>query len=251
MVLKIALKDQIQHLLKFRRGSVNSVLQWPELLHKAPQIIFEGFADFHPDVFKIVSEVGVQHQRDDAGARIVAMFRPRPAIICDVSAQILERAASDRGEHVGPDLSGVRPGLRRADGYPEGQFPLNRTGKSPDRNLLAPDSGKGHFLASPEAADERDIAKHSLAAVMIGMRCDYIVMFMPAGSERDGCSAARKIVHDSPVLRDANRVVQREDEAAGANLNVTRNYRKGCTKQSGIGIQATKSLKMALRSPHG
>ena len=74
---------------------------------------------------------------------------------------------------------------------------------------------------------------------------------MPARGKRKPHAPAGKIIHNGPFLRDANRIMQRQNDAAGPDLNAVGDGRDGGAGEGGIRIESAKGMKMAFRSPDG
>ena len=74
---------------------------------------------------------------------------------------------------------------------------------------------------------------------------------MPSCGKGDANASVRKVIHQRPILRDAHRAMQREHEAAGANLHVLRDHGQCGAQHRGIGIESTKGLEVPLRRPYG
>src|SRR5206468_9389594 len=63
--------------------------------------------------------------------------------------------------------------------------------------------------------------------------------------------SARQIVDNGPFFGDANRILQRQDDASGADLRALSRCGNRGTRDRGIGIQTAKLVEVPLRGPDG
>ena len=63
--------------------------------------------------------------------------------------------------------------------------------------------------------------------------------------------ALREVVHQRPLFGDADRVVQRQDDAAGADLHPLGDGGDRGAGDGRVGVQPAEGVEVALRRPDG
>src|SRR5262249_35105563 len=146
--------------------------------------------------------------------------RPRLAIDGQLLRDLLDGLPEQVREEAEPVFSCETERLWTSGcGDPHRQLGLERPGERAYRDRLPVRSRLAHRLAAPEPSHDLDAPSHDLSPVFEVLRLEDEVVLVPARREGDADPAAREIVYQSPVLGDANGIVQREDATAGADPN--------------------------------
>lgn len=95
-----------------------------------------------------------------------------------------------------------------------------------------------------------DTGKQVLFALLVAVRSEDEVRRIPAGSERDSDATSGEVVDHRPVLGNSNRMMERENDATGANLDALCDRRDRCGSDRGVGVKAAEGVEMPLRRPN-
>src|SRR6185369_492934 len=118
-----------------------------------------------------------------------------------------------------------------------------------DRNFLTTDARHHERLAGPQPLNQFDVTEHHFLAIFIDSGREYEVVRMPARSEGDSGATIGKIVDHRPLFRNTHWMMQRQSDAACANLHAFSDHRECCTEHGRIRIKATEILKVSFRRP--
>src|SRR5262249_15001032 len=134
-------------------------------------------------------------------------------------------------------------------GQPDRQLWLDRTGENFDLDCIAGAALEGARLASPELTDDFNLAQHHFFAVAILLRREDKIVRMPSRSERDADATPREIIDYRPFFGDADRVVQREYDTSGPDLDTLCDGGNRSARHGWVGVETTKGMKVTLRRP--
>src|SRR6516162_2842097 len=84
---------------------------------------------------------------------------------------------------------------------------------------------------------------------MVRTQCK--VLAVPAGGKGDLYPATREIVHNSPFLGHANRIVEGQNDATGPEADALGLLAEGRVQDHRTGVQAAHLREMALGQPDG
>ena len=171
------------------------------------------------------------------------------AIRGDLLRQFIHALVHEIAEHA--EALAARLGIRLPvdAGEPDRQLLLHRLGKELHRERAAARRGHLHLLTAPELLDNLQVLDVQLTPFLERIRREDEVVRMPAGGDGDRRTAVGEIVDHGPLLRHAHRVVQRQDHAAAAQLQLLRLERERAGQQRRVRREATHGMKMALRQP--
>ena len=180
-------------------------------------------------------------------------FRKGGAVELHLARDFVDRLAKQVGQHVGPRLSGLTPGVRVACGGDPGRnFAGDRARLGLHGEGGAVLAGELHRFAAPQAADLVQRVEKRLAVGggrVLGSQ-DKVVG-LPAGGEGHAGAAVGQVVDDRPFLGDAGRMVERRDDAARADADRLRDGGGGGPGDRGVGVGAAEGMEVAFRRPDG
>src|ERR1041385_943073 len=108
---------------------------------------------------------------------------------------------------------------------------------------------KSHLFARPQPPHLLDAVKHYLFTVCKILRCQNEITRMPARGESHFNSSRRKIVYDRPLLRDANRIVQRKHDASRTQTDPFGDHCQRSSQDGRIRVKPSEVQKVPLRRP--
>src|SRR5207244_363062 len=88
-----------------------------------------------------------------------------------------------------------------------------------------------------------------VSPVRVALRREREVARVPARREGDAGPPVREVIDDRPLLRDADRVMEREDDAPRADADARR---RGGERRAGDGrvrVEAAEGVEVPLRRP--
>src|SRR5262245_188540 len=166
--------------------------------------------------------------------------------------QHLDALAQQVSQHVSTHLTCKTKGLGgTCRSKPDWQLVLDRPRQRFDSNLLTIHAGENHLLTAPETTHCFNATHRHLFAMSIILRRKQEVVSVPARSERDSYPAFREIVDNGPFLGDSHRMMKRQHDTAGPDLDSIRNRCDGSARYRGIWEEAAEGMEVTLRSPDG
>src|SRR6185295_17071660 len=118
-----------------------------------------------------------------------------------------------------------------------------------DLHRLALAVGRLVRAALPEPPDRLDAVEGDLLPVRVALRGEDEVVGVPADGEGDVDPAVGEVVHHRPFLGDADRMVKRHHDAAGAQPEVLRGFGEEHGQERRIREDAAELVEVALGDP--
>ncbi len=233
--------------VRLQAEAVHHVL---EQAHRRLQVADERRAGNGACCVGILADKGMQQHTDPAALHAVAMLDQGPAIQREIALQFLDGLPHQVGENARADLASATIGIRIPhDGDPDRQLRLPGHREQLDLDLFGRTVPHPQGLAPPERLDLFDTLEHQLAMAAERLGREHEIVRVPAGSAGDAHPALREVVHHRPLFRDPHRMVQRQHDAARAQLDV-RGFPRQCSAQHRrIGREPTEGMEMPLRQP--
>ncbi|CAM3619456.1 hypothetical protein COSO111634_20880 [Corallococcus soli] len=217
----------------------------------AAEVAEQRLAHLPEDLRFVVPQERVQHAGDVAASR-VAVAAPRLAVERHLGLQLLQRVGEEAGEHARAQLSREAEGLRVSGGRePHGQLRLH--GLRPQAHLHgdAVAARAPLALSAPQGPQRLQVAQEDVAPVGVVLGREGEVLDVPAGGHRHVHAALGQVVHHGPLLRDEQRIMQGQHDAAGAQAQVLRDGGERGGDHRGLRVEATEGMEVTLRRPHG
>ncbi len=222
-----------------------------EQAERRAEVFGERPADRRPHRFPVGADEGVEHEGDPPRLGVVAVGGARLTVGLHPRGDLLDGLAEQVGEDVRPQAPGARERLvTTGGGDPDGDLRLQRPRQDAHLDLPPAAAADRHGLAPPEPPHGLDAAVHDLLAVGVVLGAEGEVVGVPAGGEGDADAPVRQVVDDRPLLGDAQRVVQGQNHAPGADVDVLGQRRQGRAGDRRIGIEAAEGMEVALGRPH-
>src|SRR6185295_12334444 len=106
---------------------------------------------------------------------------------------------------------------------------------------------KSQLFARPQLPNLLDAVKHYLFTICIILRRQNEIIRMPARGESHFNSSGRKIVDDRPLLRYANRIVQRKHDTSRTQTDPLGDHCQRRPQNRRIRVKPTEVQKVSLR----
>ena len=153
-------------------------------------------------------------------------------------------------------LAPIRPAMANVSGLPLAVIQMGGsccTGRGKMRTSMSLPSPLFAGTASPRHSLRivSNPARHHLPAVRKVPGEEREVVGVPAGRERQADAAAGEVVDDGPLLGAADRVVKREDDAPGAELDALGRRGDGGAGDRRVRVEPSERVEVALRRPYG
>ena len=116
-------------------------------------------------------------------------------------------------------------------------------------NELAGAVRQSDRLAAPEFLNDGDPFGHDFAPALVIPRRENKVIHMPTRRAGYSDPSTGQVIDHRPLLGDTQRILKRDNDAAGANLYLLGERRRRGAENSGIGIQTAERMEMPLRRP--
>ena len=192
-IFDITIIDQGQKIILFRRRQRGKVMAQPhrrshalEEVNGCAHVITERLAGQRACRCQILPNISVHQDHNLPRRRVIARFGPCCAIEGNVRRQLLQTLPHKIGEHTGPHLACSDIGVSIADDRDiDRHVALFGHGEDLDRGRLTRAVREGDCFAAPQPTERLDLAKHLVAMVAKGRRCQDKVVRMPAGGDRE------------------------------------------------------------------
>ena len=106
-----------------------------------------------------------------------------------------------------------------------------------------------HGLAPPQGADGVDLLVHDFPARVVALGEENEVVDVPARAEGDGDATGGELVDQGPFLGDADGIVQRRDEASGAQLQAFGDHGEGGREDGRVGEESAERTEVPFGCP--
>ena len=180
----------------------------------------------------------------------MAMVTPSRSVRRELLRQVCEVLSEHVRQDVRAEAAGKHEGIDAARGRdPDRRAGLDRAGEHRHVDRLACPVRDRHALPTPEAEYGLDRLGHDFSSPREVLRHEGEVVGVPAGCEGQSDTSARQLVDHRPVFRDAQRVVQRQHDAAGAEVHARRDGRKRRRGDRGVRIEAAEGVEVPFGGP--
>ncbi|NKA55407.1 hypothetical protein GO279_04175 [Ralstonia solanacearum] len=233
--------------VRLQAQAVDHVL---EQAHRRPQVVDKRRTGNGARLGGILADKGVQQHADTAALHAVAVLDQGLAVQREVALKRLDGLSHQVGEDARADLASAAVGIRIPhDGDPDRQLRLPGHREQLDLDLPGRTVPHPQGLAPPERLDLLDALEHQLAMAAERLRREHEVVRMPAGRAGDARPALREVVHHRPLFSDPHRMVQRQHDAARAQLDARCFARQRGAQHRRIGREPAERMEMPLRQP--
>jgi len=121
-----------------------------------------------------------------------------------------------------------------SEARPDGEFFLDEFWVEGDLHIFAEGILARHKLAPPQGTDGVDLLVHDFPAHVVALGKEDEVVDVSAGAEGDGDSTGGELVDQGPFLGDEDGIMQRGDEASGAQLQAGGDHGESCRRKASI-----------------
>ncbi len=107
-----------------------------------------------------------------------------------------------------------------------------------------------HGLAPPQGPDGVDLFVHDFPTRLVALGKEDEIVDVPARAEGDRDATGGELVDQGPFLSNADGVMQRRDEASGAQLQAVRDHGEGGREDGRVGEKSTERAEVPFGCPN-